>query len=146
LEDELKQLVTEVQELARTAYEELNELVKDADESIRYCMALEKKWTSIKSRSSEQTADYLREVENMQSLALAFSDWIKQNPDFSLEYLKSAFTDPTLDSRDAKIKFMRDIRGNRKKRVELQIPELREIVESMGKSVERLGNITTLQY
>ena len=144
--DDLKEIAAEVHQLIQSNLELISALVGRADENFRLRLALESKWLSVKRRSESQTEDYFREIEKIHSLALDYSKWIKDNPEIGQGFFKSALADSNLTTREAKVEFMKKLRNDRRHRLEVQIPKLEAIVESVEHSVERLRNIVGHSY
>ena len=133
--------MSELQLVVQKDVELVVSLVKRADTSLRLRQSLEVEWLSVKRRPRWQNTEYVNEIERIHELAIAYSKWIKENPETGSAVFKSALTDPEMNSRDAKIIFARKLLRDRNERLHTRIPKFETIVLDLEQSVNRLSGV-----
>ena len=141
MDDESIVSVDKIQDLALRTVEIFKELLGRGDDAFQLEMALERDWFSARRPSKQRRAAYLEETQRIRSLAKDYSRWLKENPDLGAGYINRIHTQLRSGSAEDKVAFLMKLQEDRTDRLERQLPEFKNIVDSIDSSVQRLRAI-----
>jgi hypothetical protein len=141
LEDEFKDSVVELRELAARAFEIFKELLGRAGAAFQLEMAIEKEWSTLRQPSRHRRAEFLAQVKYIRSLAKDHTKWIKDHPELDAIDIDSWREELQSATGEQKFAFLEGLRFNRVDRLERQLPEFKDIVDRIEASVQRLQEI-----
>ena len=140
MQEDLQEIGQEVAKLATTVSERKSELLGRAKMALQTRLDLEEEWLGQDRRPADFTALYQTESKTFFVLAETYSAWIKTHPEFPLSRIKDALNGPESKNEEVTITFLLDLRNDRLRMFDEELPKLERIVRKLEKSIVILRN------
>jgi hypothetical protein len=136
----LQEIGEEVAKLAKKMSERKSELLGRANTTLQTRLNLEEEWMREIHRPADFTALYQAESKSFFASAETFSAWIETHPEFPSSFIKDALNGPESKNDESKIAFLIEIRNDRLRMLDEELPKLEGIVQKLEKSLVILRN------